>query len=62
MAKQKGPPMKGAGKISFKATPKKGKKGPPTEPAVEPRLRTKYRSEIRAALKERFGFSNDWFR
>lgn len=47
------------GKIAWKATPKKKKSGPPSEPAPTPRLKLHYEEFVKPQLKERFGFAND---
>lgn len=64
MAKNKagkgaGAPPSKASKISFKARPKKKKKGPPTEPAPVPRLKVHYNETVLPALKEKFGIKVD---
>lgn len=53
-----GPPTK-AGKVSFKARPKKKLAGPPAEPLPVPRLKRYYDDVVRGALKEMYGVKAD---
>ncbi len=48
-----------ASKVSFKAQPKKKKKGAPETPPPAPRLKLHYNEVVRPQLKEKFGFKAD---
>lgn len=48
-----------ASKLSFKARPKKKKKGAPEAPPPAPRLKLHYHDVVRGQLKEAFGFKAD---